>query len=484
MTTVILAEKPSQAKNYIESFNSYEKYDGYFKVEDPIFNDETFVTYCFGHLVTLAKPEYYNPDYAKSWNLKQLPIFPTAFHFEVAEGKHKQFNIVRELLNKANTIVIATDSDREGENIAWSILNQVHITNQQKNIKRLWINSLEKSVVLEGFRNLKDDEDYYNFFVEAQTRQLSDWLVGMNLTRLFTCALGQQGIRSTFSVGRVQTPTLNLVYERDLAIKNFKSVPYFELESEILTDSEKFVSKLTPSKQFENESSLITFIESNNAQKGLQGGYIQSVEKKRKNSASPRLFSLSSLQSEVNRRYKATASETLKAVQSLYEKKLLSYPRSDCNYITEAEFAYLKENIDNYAILFNKNVSLFTQMEPDKRYVNNKKVQEHYAIIPTRNIPTAEQIQSFNKLELQIYTLVVATTLAMFMEPYLYDETIIITKVGNLTFKASGQIPISKGWHEMIKVTENEKHLPEVIEGQVVKANLVSVKKKTSSPKP
>ncbi|MFD3388552.1 DNA topoisomerase 3 [Lactobacillus salivarius] len=484
MTTVILAEKPSQAKNYIESFNSYEKYDGYFKVEDPIFNDETFVTYCFGHLVTLAKPEYYNPDYAKSWNLKQLPIFPTAFHFEVAEGKHKQFNIVRELLNKANTIVIATDSDREGENIAWSILNQVHITNQQKNIKRLWINSLEKSVVLEGFKNLKDDEDYYNFFVEAQTRQLSDWLVGMNLTRLFTCVLGQQGIRSTFSVGRVQTPTLNLVYERDLAIKNFKSVPYFEVESEILTDSEKFVSKLTPSKQFENESNLITFIENNDAQKGLQDGYIQSVEKKRKNSASPRLFSLSSLQSEVNRRYKATASETLKAVQSLYEKKLLSYPRSDCNYITEAEFAYLKENIDNYAILFNKDVSLFTQIEPDKRYVNNKKVQEHYAIIPTRNIPTTEQIQSFNKLELQIYTLVVATTLAMFMEPYLYDETIIITKVGNLTFKASGQIPISKGWHEMIKVTENEKHLPEVIEGQVVKAYLVSVEKKTSSPKP
>ena len=484
MTTVILAEKPSQAKNYVESFDYYEKHDGYFKVEDSIFSDETFVTYCFGHLVTLAKPEYYNPDYAKSWNLEQLPIFPTAFHFEVAEGKHKQFNIVKGLLTKANTIVIATDSDREGENIAWSILNQARITNQQKNIKRLWINSLEKSVVLEGFRNLKDDRDYYNFFVEAQTRQLSDWLVGMNLTRLFTCALGQQGIKSTFSVGRVQTPTLNLVYKRDLAIQNFKSVPYFELESEILADSEKFVSKLAPSKQFENKSSLITFIKSNNAQNGLQDGYIQSVEKKQKNSASPHLFSLSSLQSEVNRRYKATASETLKAVQSLYEKKLLSYPRSDCNYITEAEFEYLKENLSNYAILFNKDVSLFTQLEPNKRYVNSRKVQEHYAIIPTRNLPTNEQIQNFSKLELQIYTLVIATTLAMFMEPYLYNETTIMTKVGDLMFKASGQIPISKGWHEMIKVTESEKHLPEVIEGQIVKVNLVPVEKKTSSPKP
>ena len=370
MKTVILAEKPSQARSYVEAFKNGTKKQGYYAVSDPVLPNSTVVTYGFGHLVELATPDKYNPEY-KKWTLSNLPIFPDNYKFIVPNDKKAQFKVVKDLLKEADEIIVATDSDREGENIAWSIMNQANINLKRKTIKRLWINSLEKEAILNGFKNLKDGWQFYDRFKEAQTRQISDWLVGMNASPLYTLLLNKAGIQGVYSIGRVQTPTLYMVYQRDRTIKNFKPEPYFELNAEILAHDQKFVAKLDPYQRFKDEKGLITFMEAKNVQKGQQDGLIKDVQKQAKKSASPRLFSLSSLQSTINKKFHASANQTLQAVQSLYEAKLLTYPRTDSNYITEEEFNYLLPNLNQYLNLVSKEVSL-NQTEPNKRYVNGK----------------------------------------------------------------------------------------------------------------
>ena len=214
---------------------------------------------------------------------------------------------------------------------------------------------------------------------------------GMNGSPLYTLLLRQNGVRGVYSIGRVQTPTLYMVYQRDQAIKNFKPEPYFELNAEILANQQKFVAKLDPYQRFKDEKGLLAFMSEKRLEKGSQSGLIKDVQKQTKKTSSPRLFSLSSLQSEINKRYHASASDTLQAVQNLYEAKLLTYPRTDSNYITEQEFNYLVENLNGYLGFLSKDVSL-THQEPNKRYVNGKKVQEHHAIIMTKTVPTQENM--------------------------------------------------------------------------------------------
>ena len=232
MSTVILAEKPSQALAYASALKQSNKKDGYFEIKDPIFKDETFITFGFGHLVELVEPGHYDEKWQK-WSLATLPIFPNRYDFEVSKDKKKQFKIVAELLKKATTIIVATDSDREGENIAWSIIHQANAFSKEKTYKRLWINSLEKDVIYEGFKNLKEGSDYYPFYQEAQTRQIADWLIGMNASPLYTLNLQKKGVQGTFSLGRVQTPTLYMIYQRQEAIEQFKKEPFFEIEADI-----------------------------------------------------------------------------------------------------------------------------------------------------------------------------------------------------------------------------------------------------------
>lgn len=488
MTTVILAEKPSQARSYVQAFQKSTKKQGYYTVSDPVLPANTLVTYGLGHLVELATPDKYDQKY-QQWALSNLPIFPDKYKFEVAASKKAQFKIVKDLLTKADTIVVATDSDREGENIAWSIMNQAHINLKTKTIKRLWINSLEKDAILKGFKNLQDGWKFYDRFKEAQTRQISDWLVGMNASPLYTLLLNQAGIRGVYSIGRVQTPTLYMVYQRDRTIKNFKPEPYLELNAQILADSQEFEAKLDPYKRFKDEKQLNTFMDDKNVQMGQQDGLIKDVQKQQKKTSSPRLFSLSSLQSEINKRYHASASDTLKAVQSLYEAKLLTYPRTDCNYITDQEFNYLVKNLNQYLGLVSNKVSL-NQIEPQSRYVNGKKVQEHHAIIMTKTVPTTEKLNSLSKLEKQVYDMVLRTTLAMFADPYEYEETTILTQIGKALFKATGKVPTNQGWKLLFKAdTETSKDkedtiLPAVAKGQAVKADLSADKKLTKAPVP
>lgn len=487
MTTVILAEKPSQARSYIEAFKNSTKKQGYYAVSDPVLPNETFITYGFGHLVELATPEQYDTKY-KQWALSNLPIFPEKYKFTVPTDKKAQFKIVKDLLSKADTIIVATDSDREGENIAWSIMTQAKINLKSKEIKRLWINSLEKEAILKGFKELKNGWNYYPAYQEAQTRQISDWLVGMNGSPLYTLLLKEAGLHGVYSIGRVQTPTLYMVYQRDLAIQNFNPEPYFELKAEILAEQQKFVAKLDPYQRFKDEKGLLAFMSEKRLEKGSQSGLIKDVQKQTKKTSSPRLFSLSSLQSEINKRYHASASDTLQAVQNLYEAKLLTYPRTDSNYITEQEFNYLVENLNGYLGFLSKDVSLNYQ-EPNKRYVNGKKVQEHHAIIMTKTVPTQEKLSKFPALEQRIYNLVLRTTLAMFADPYEFEETVILTSIGDAVFKATGNVPKKQGWKVLFSDYKTEKQeeettLPLVEVGQSINANLAPDQKMTKPPVP
>lgn len=487
MTTVILAEKPSQARSYIEAFKNSTKKQGYYAVSDPVLPNETFITYGFGHLVELATPEQYDTKY-KQWALSNLPIFPEKYKFTVPTDKKAQFKIVKDLLSKADTIIVATDSDREGENIAWSIMTQAKINLKSKEIKRLWINSLEKEAILKGFKELKNGWNYYPAYQEAQTRQISDWLVGMNGSPLYTLLLKEAGLHGVYSIGRVQTPTLYMVYQRDLAIQNFNPEPYFELKAEILAEQQKFVAKLDPYQRFKDEKGLLAFMSEKRLEKGSQSGLIKDVQKQTKKTSSPRLFSLSSLQSEINKRYHASASDTLQAVQNLYEAKLLTYPRTDSNYITEQEFNYLVENLNGYLGFLSKDVSLNHQ-EPNKRYVNGKKVQEHHAIIMTKTVPTQEKLSKFPALEQRIYNLVLRTTLAMFADPYEFEETVILTSIGDAVFKATGNVPKNQGWKVLFSDYKTEKQeeetiLPLVEVGQSISANLTPDQKMTKPPVP
>ena len=222
MKRVILAEKPSQAQAYAESFGKFSKKDGYIVLN----SSSDVITWGFGHLIELAAPEDYKDEW-KKWNMKELPIIPESFKFKVGQGKSKQFNVIKKLLNEADQIVIATDSDREGENIARSIISQAKVEN--KEIKRLWINSLEYDEIQKGFSNLREGKDFYSTYVEAQTRQISDWLVGINLSRMYTLSLQKKGINEgVFSVGRVQTPTLYMIYTRQKEIENLISAKGFK----------------------------------------------------------------------------------------------------------------------------------------------------------------------------------------------------------------------------------------------------------------
>jgi len=487
LTTVILAEKPSQAASYAGAFKHSVKKDGFFEIQDPIFSDETFITFGFGHLVELAEPGHYDEKW-KNWALDALPIFPQQYDFQVATDKKKQFKIVSGLLKKADTIIIATDSDREGENIAWSIIHESGAFSNKKVYKRLWINSLEKDVIRSGFQNLKPGMDYYPFYQEAQTRQIADWLIGMNGSMLYTLNLRSKGANGTFSLGRVQTPTLYMIYQRQQLIEHFKKEPFYEIESLIKTTNGSFKALLSPSQRFSTKEELLSFVSSKGATIGTQPGTIKDLQTKMKKTNSPNLFSLSSLQSKINQLYKATASQTLKAMQGLYEAKLLSYPRTDTPFITDSEFQYLKANYDSYARFLSIDEPM-AQDQPRKRYVDGSKVQEHYAIIPTKQVASESAFNKLDDLQKKIYLLVMKTTIAMFLPDYTYEETVIETMVSTLCFKATGKVPRVEGWKILFKADTNKESeesqtLPVVMIGEAIQAEVKSVQKETQPPKP
>ncbi len=486
MKTVILAEKPSQAKAYAETFKKRIRHEGYYEIVDPLFSGEVTITYGFGHLVDMVPPGAYEERWSK-WSLANLPIFPETFRYEVSKEKQAQFSIVKKELQSADTIIIATDGDREGEAIAWSIIIQAQAFTKSKKYQRLWINSLEKEAIYEGFKNLRPGESYFPKYKEAKARQNADWLIGMNGSPLYSLLLQQKGIDGSFSLGRVQTPTLYMIYQLQETIKNFKKEPYYEVEATISCDDGRFTGKIDPKQNFKTLEALHQAIEKSGAHLGKQSGQILSVIKKEKQLSSPRLFSLSSLQTKMNQLMKVSAKATLDAAQGLYEKKFLSYPRTDSTYITENEHHYLVKNLVRYKDFLGISSVETPETWSKKRYVDATKVQEHHAIIPTKTIPSKERFAQLSRLQQAIYLQVAKTTMAMFAENYVYEETTIYTGVQELRLKSTGKIPIKKGWQMILATKSKQKEvqvLPDVVKGQVVGVDLKSIQKETQPPKP
>lgn len=482
MKPVILAEKPPQARAYAEALKPNKSKNGYIEVEsNAIFPQGAIITWAIGHLVGLAEPKAYKSEWEK-WNLENMPIKPDSFKYVVNKSKKDHFNIVKGLLEKASEIIVATDCDREGENIARSIIRECKA--EQKPIKRLWINSLEVDAIQKGFRNLKNGADYYLSYIEAQTRQIGDWLVGMNASRLYSLLLRSKGVKDSFSVGRVQTPTLFMIYQREKEMENFVPKPFYELEAIVSHAKGNFNVKANV-KVEQKQDALDVLSKHQILLNSPVNSDISKVNQTIEKESSPRLYTLSSIQTKANKTWKYSPSKVLELVQKLYEKKLVTYPRTDTPYITENEFQYLVGNITHYQNIIGQPFEV-QNINAQTRYVNPKKVQEHYAIVPTKKIPTQDEVEKLPIEEKNIYKEIVRNTMAMFHGKYEYSKTVIEIDMNGLVFNTTGKTELSKGWKELYPSEKEEKKdesLPVVQEKDPVSLKVDIKEGKTTKPK-
>lgn len=482
MKPVILAEKPSQAKAYADAF-SVRRHEGYLEINPcSVFPEGAYITWGIGHLVELKEPKAYDPKWDK-WSLSSLPILPDRYEFQVAQGKFKQFSIVKKLMKATDTVINACDVDREGSNIFYSIYYQTGARGQT--IKRLWINSLEIEEVKKGFTNLQDNRKDLLLYEEAKARQISDWLVGMNGSRLYSLLLQSQGIQEVFPIGRVQSPTIYLIYQRQMEIENFVSEPFFEIEAIFTAEHGTYKGK---AKAKEPKREIIRELLAKHAIQPNSPGIITSIEKLDKRIPPPQLHSLSTLQATANRLWKTSPANVLKTMQSLYEKKLVTYPRTDSRYITPAEFSYLAGQVADYQQLIGHSFPV-ASLTPKKRYVDSSKVQEHHAIIPTKKLPSQAKLAGLSDMERNLYEEIIRSTLAIFHTDYLYTETKVTTEVNGLPFFTTGKTERDKGWKALFirssKETEkDDPSLPPLYEKELVESNINIKEGKTIPPKP
>ncbi len=481
MKPVILAEKPSQAKAYADAFK-VKKHDGYLEIlPNEIFREGAYITWGIGHLVELKEPKAYDPKWNR-WTLSSLPILPEKYEFQVAKGKYKQFNIVKNLFKSTDTLINGCDVDREGSNIFYSIYHQTGTRGHR--IKRLWINSLEVEEVRKGFTNLMDNKKDLQMYEEAKARQISDWLVGMNASRLYSLLLKEKGVKDVFPIGRVQSPTLFLIYQRQLEIEQFVSEPFFEVEATFTSSNGSYKGK-AKAKEPKREI-ILELLQKHHIQPNSPGN-ITSLKTEDKRIAPPQLHSLSTLQATANRLWKTSPANVLKAMQSLYEKKLVSYPRTDSRHITTNEFAYIAGQVEKYQEVIQHPFPIASSY-PKKRYVDNSKVQEHYAIIPTKKIPTPSTLSKLSPLERNLYEEVVRTTIAMFHRDYFYTETKVTTEVNGLPFYTTGKTDRDLGWKELFQTSKSEKKeeskLPILNLHENVESEIGIKEGKTVPPKP
>lgn len=492
MRYYLLAEKPSQAKAYADAFTVLKRDKTHIELKPcSTFPEGAIITWGIGHLVSLKMPQEYNEEWAK-WDLKNLPIIPKEFQFKVTKDKKTQFNTVKKLFNECQTgekicLVNCTDIDREGSNIFYSIYNQTGTKN--KNIKRLWINSLEVDEIRKGFNNLKDNKKDLLMYEEARTRQISDWLVGINASQLYTLLLQGKGLNASLSVGRVQSPTVFMIYQRQQEINNFKPKAFFELFAEFTHENGTYKGKAKIKES--NKNNILDMINDKKiVDFKVDNAKIKDVEKKLKKQKSPKLHSLSTLQTKSNKQWKYSPAKVLEVVQSLYEKKIVSYPRTDCNFITDSEFEYLSNNVKEFQKIMNADFD--PNLEKNKRYVDNKKVQEHYAIIPTKKTPNEDTLNNLPEEEKNIFYEVLKTTLAMFHKDYEYEETNIVSDVNEIEFFTKGKVEIDKGWKSLFSNENNEedektdsnKVLPSVSKEDLVSTILEIKEGVTTPPKP
>jgi DNA topoisomerase-3 len=467
---VCIAEKPSVAKDLAEILGAKTRRDGYFE------GNGYQVTWTFGHLCTLKEPHDYNEKW-KSWRLESLPIIPESFGIKVIDdnGVKKQFSVIENLVKSAESIVNCGDAGQEGELIQrWVLLK----ANCKVPVQRLWISSLTEEAIRKGFKDLKDAKNYDRLYAAGSARAIGDWLLGINATRLFSTKFGKG--TTVLSIGRVQTPTLALIVQRQKEINAFKQEEYWELKT-IYRETE-FTCQINRLKSIDK------------AQKGLEyllnkPFEITSFEQKEGKEGNPRLFDLTGLQVEANKKKGYSAEETLKLVQNLYEKKLVTYPRVDTTYLSEdlhPKIPGILSNLDDYAGLVSP--LLQKPLPKSKQIFDDKKVSDHHAIIPTGVKPGGWTMD-----EKIIYDMITRRFIAVFYPECKVSNTTVLGKVDELIFKTTGKQILEPGWRILYqndkkedeeKKTEEEKTLPLFQEGESGPHEPFIHQGKTSPPKP
>lgn len=480
---LIIAEKPDQARTLASVFKN-KKAQGYIEIlPNEIFPDGAFMTWAIGHLCELVPPEKYNPEW-KKWSLATLPMIPSQFQYQVSKDKAKQFSVIKKFINdpRITEIIHAGDAGREGELI---IRNILRLTKAKQPMKRLWISSLTPKAIKEGFRNLRDETETKNLYFEAYTRACSDWIVGMNASRLYSILLKEKGFSDVFSVGRVQTPTLALIVKRELEIEQFVSEPFWEVIGEFFINGKKYKGKW----EVDGDSRIKTADMAAKIAQFCNGkpAEITDVKREKKEYHPPMLYNLSALQAETNRLYKFPPKKTLDILQGLYQKGIVSYPRSDSRYVTPGEADMFPDilhkisRIEKYAEIFPLPIS---SIRNNKRYVNAKKVTDHYAIIPTEQVKDPEKLSAD---EQKIYDLIIKSLLAAHYEKSVYEYTTVTTLVdGRATFLSKGKVQLAEGWRKVIPANEKdgEPELPLLEKGETGIVKKVNVKEsKTQPPK-
>lgn len=447
---LVVTEKPSVAMSLSKVLGATSRQDGYYK------GNGYLVSWCVGHLIQMANPSAYDERYAK-WKLEDLPIIPSRYKYEIVNATKKQFNILKKLMNskEIETVINACDAGREGELIFRLVYEQAKCN---KDVKRLWISSMEDTAIKEGFDKLKDGKDYDNLFESAQTRAIADWLVGMNISRLYSLLYNQN-----YSVGRVQTPTLAMIVDRDKEIKNFTKEKYYTVELALpdFALSTDRIDSLEAAKQ------LIRTVKDKIE--------ITAIIKKEKVTKPDLPFDLTTLQRECNKYFGFSAKQTLDYAQSLYEKKFITYPRTDSRYLTEDMITSVVNNI------LGKNDFDTARI---KVIFNSSKVSDHHAIVPTAS-SIKEDINTLPQSEARVYRLILNKLHASVGYPLTENITKLIVELGNFLFTSTGKVIAEEGFTKYLKEYKAKKEevtLPSINIGDVFDVKEKEIKEKYTTP--
>ena len=460
MSTLIIAEKPSVSRAVSSVVEAKTTKKGYIEGNGYI------VSWCVGHLVGLKNPNDYGNGWQDKWSFSQLPMIPDKWLFKVAESTKEQYDILKNLMsrNDMTEIICATDADREGETIFRYVYNMIGC---HKPVKRLWVSSLEESAIRSALSKMKSMSDYDNLFAAGFSRAKADWLVGMNGSRLFSCRY-----KDKLNLGRVQTPTLAMIVKRDYEVKNFIRQKYFTCD----LDCGDF--RLS-SARIDDENVADSLVSSCNSSSAT----VTAVKKEIKTVNPPKLYDLTTLQREANKVYGYTAQQTLDCVQSLYEGKLVTYPRTDSQYLSDdmeqsaLDIVRIIGSVFKFGSVSNPNIS---------RCISNSKVTGHHAIIPTANISTAD-LNSLPMTERNILELIANRLLCASALPHKYESVKISVKCADVDFTANGRSVLEKGWKQYALRTsddEESKPLPQIAEGQQFSVTASKSEHFTSPPKP
>lgn len=472
--SLVMTEKPSVARDIANVLKCNKKGNGFLE------GDKYIVTWALGHLVTLADPEAYDNKY-KTWNLEDLPMLPERMKLVVMKQTERQFNAVKAQLNRSdvNEIIVATDAGREGELVARWIIDKAKV---HKPIKRLWISSVTDKAIKEGFNNLKPGKDYENLFASAVARSEADWYIGLNATRALTTKFNAQ-----LNCGRVQTPTVAMVAAREDEIKNFKPQTYYGIEAQ--TDGLKLTwqDPNGNSRSF-NKEKIDAIVKS----LGHKDATVVFIDRKAKKTFAPSLYDLTELQRDANKIFGYSAKETLNIMQKLYEQhKVLTYPRTDSRYLSTDIVSTLPDRlkacaVSEYRSLANK--VLKKPIKASKGFVDDSKVSDHHAIIPTEGYVN---FSAFTDKERKIYDLVVKRFLAVLFPAFEYEQLTVQTKIGDQKFIAKGKSVINSGWKEVYEnrfddeeSTDDVKEqlLPQIEKDDLLKTKLIAQTSGQTSP--